>query len=127
MLELQPPVSQKHARMSMQQRAAQFSPFAALTGYAEAIAEAGRLTEPLRELDDGRKEQLDHHLQKLQQRQEQRPWIQVTYFKPDHHKCGGVYVTTEGTVCKIDHVRRVLQLEKGCSIPIEHIFEISDR
>ena len=73
MLHFLPPVSEKHAKMSMLQRAAQFSPFAALTGYEAVIAETGRLTEPLRELDDNRKEVLDGCLQRLQQCITQHP------------------------------------------------------
>ena len=66
MLHLSPPVSEKYPKMSMQQRAAQFSPFAALTGYEAVIAETGRLTEPLRELDDNRKAVLEDCLQRLE-------------------------------------------------------------
>ena len=109
MLHLLPPVSQKHAKMSMLQRAAQFSPFAALTGYEAVIAETGRLTEP------------------LQQCITQHPRVEITHFLPDHRKDGGCYVTVEGAVQKIDNHRRILLLEDGYLIPIDSIFEIHDR
>ena len=127
MLHLSPPVSQKHAKMSMLQRAAQFSPFAALTGYEAVIAETGRLTEPLRELDDNRKEVLDGCLQRLQQCITQHPWVEITHFLPDYKKDGGCYVTVEGAVQKIDSHRRILLMEDGYLIPIDSIFEIHDR
>ena len=127
MLHLLPPVSEKHAKMSMLQRAAQFSPFAALTGYEAVIAETGRLTEPLRELDDNRKEVLDGCLQRLQQCSTQHPRVEITHFLPDHRKDGGCYVTVEGAVQKIDNHRRILLLEDGYLIPIDSIFEIHDR
>ena len=126
MLHLSPPVSEKYPKMSMQQRAAQFSPFAALTGYEAVIAETGRLTEPLRELDDNRKAVLDGCLQRLQHDIEQHPRVRITYFRPDDKKEGGHYVTTEGTVRKIDNYRRILWMDDGCTIPIDCIFEIHD-
>lgn len=127
MLYLSPPVSEKHPKMSMQQRAAQFSPFAALTGYDAVISETGRLTEPFRELDDSRKEVLDGCLQRLQHNIEQHPWVSVIYFLPDDKKAGGRYVTAEGRVQKVDSHRRILWMEDGCAIPIAFIFEIHDR
>ena len=115
MLYLSPPVSEKHPKMSMQQRAAQFSPFAALTGYDAVISETGRLTEPFRELDDSRKEVLDGCLQRLQHNIEQHPWVSVIYFLPDDKKAGGRYVTAEGRVQKVDSHRRILWMEDGCA------------
>ncbi len=124
---LPPPVSEKHPKMSMRQRAAQFSPFAALTGYEAAIAETGRLTEPLRELDDSRKEVLDGCLQRLQRCLDSRPRVCITYFQPDGRKEGGAYLSAEGVVTQIDSNRRIVRLEAGQSIPIDCIFEIHDR
>ena len=127
MLHLSPQVSQKQPKMSMQQRAAQFSPFAALTGYEAILAETGRLTEPLRELDENRKEVLDSCLQRLQHRLDSRPVVSILYFQPDDRKDGGAYVSVEGVVQLIDNNSRTLRIEDGSTIPIDRIFEIHER
>lgn len=119
------PISEKYPKMSIHQRAAQFLPFAALTGYEAAIAETGRLTEPFRELDDNRKEVLDAKLQELQHRLAEQPKACVTYFEPDAKKAGGAYHTVSGIIMNIDHLRHVLRMESGEIIPIDYIFDVS--
>ena len=88
-IHLPHPVSEKHPRMPMQDRAAQFSPFAALTGYEEAIYETGRLTEEKTELGEEEKAILDRKQQLLLEKLDERPTLTVTYFVPDEKKSGG--------------------------------------
>ena len=86
-------VSTKHPQMSMQDRAAQLSTFAALTGYGEVIRETGRLTEDWIELDEAAKAELDRRLRLLAAGLDQRPAVTVTWFQPEERKAGGAYVT----------------------------------
>ena len=114
--------SSVHPRMSMAERAAQFSPFAALTGYEGVIREAARVTDIRMELDEEMKEQLNVKLQKIVSEPGQR--IQLVYYVPDGRKSGGSYKTKIGIVKKIDEYQKILVLEDGCRIPLEDISEI---
>lgn len=114
-------VSAVHPPMPMEVRAAQFSPFAALTGYEEAIRETGRLTEEKAELEEDEAEELDRRLSMLQERIGDRPEISVTYFKPDARKSGGAYVTAVGRLRKIDMFDRVLVMVDGTRIPLDAV------
>ncbi len=114
-------VSSSRAHMPVSDRAAQFSPFAALTGYGAAVEEAGRLTEERIELDEDVKTELDRKLEVLRRSAAQRPTVEVTYFRPDNKKEGGRYVTTAGPVRKIDEYERALVLEDGTRIPADEI------
>ena len=117
-------VSKKHPQMPLSNRAAQFSPFAALTGHEDAINETARLTESFIELDENRKEQLDEQLQLIRENLERKPECEITYFQPDEVKDGGAYVTVHGRVKKIDeHGRRIIFTD-GTVLPIKHIFSI---
>lgn len=124
MLHLPHPVSAVHPRMPMINRAAQFSPFAALTGYDAAILEAARLTEERIELDESRKAVLSQALAIVQQHMEDRPEITVTYFKADEKKAGGAYITTSGPIKKIDELDGSLTMLDGEKIPMEDIFDL---
>lgn len=117
-------VSKKHPQMSLSNRAAQFSPFAALTGHEDAINETARLTESFIELDENKKEQLDEQLQLIRENLEQKPECEITYFRPDEIKDGGAYVTVYGRVKKIDEYGRRIIFTDGTVLPIEHIFSI---
>lgn len=119
------PDSKVHPRMSMIDRAAQFSPFAALTGYEAAIDETGRRTDARIELDESQKEELDHRMQMLQEHLAERPEISVTYFVPDERKEGGAYVTVTGRVRKVNLYERVLILEEEQVIPIAEMIAMS--
>ena len=114
-------VSAVHPQMPMESRAAQFSPFAALTGYGDAIKETGRLTEERAELEEDEEGGLDRKLRLLQQRIGDRPEISVTYFRPDARKKGGAYVTVTGRIAKIDLPGRSLVMEDGARIAIEAV------
>ena len=118
-------VSRKHPQMSIHDRAAQFAPFAALTGHGEAIAETARLTDRKIELDDYEKMKLDEKLLILQEHIMEMPEISVTYFCPDEKKEGGKYVTVTKALRKINDMERTLLMEDGMQIRIEDILEVS--
>ena len=113
--------SQTHAPMPLQDRAAQFAPFAALTGYGTALQETARLTEQRAELTESEKADLDRRLQLLSDHLAAQPEITVTYFRPDERKDGGAYVTVTDIVKKIDPYERVLVLQNGLCIAIDLI------
>ena len=123
-LQLPHPTSIKHPRMPMGDRAAQFSPFAALTGHGAAIAETARVTDRRIELDEDAREQLDQKLRRLLERIGEQPEITVTWFLPDEKKTGGRYLTTTGTLKRIDSQEHRLVLTDGAQIPLEDILEI---
>lgn len=117
-------VSKKHPPMSLLSRAAQFSPFAALTGHNDAIQETARLTDSFIELSEERKEQLNEQLQLIRENLEQEPEIEVIYFRPDSRKDGGEYVTVCGRVKKISEHERRIFFTDGTVLPIDYLFEI---
>ncbi len=117
-------VSVRHSPMSNYDRAAQFSPFAALTGYDAVIAETGRLTDSRAELDEGGKALLDEKLQLIRAHLEAQPEAEFLVFRPDTRKQGGAYETIGGRVKKIDAVGRLLVLTGGEIIPIDSIYGI---
>lgn len=117
-------VSGKHPQMSALNRAAQFSPFAALTGHDAAIRETARLTDSFVELSDDKKEQLDEQLQLLMENLEQKPECEITYFQPDGKKTGGSYLTVRGRIRKIDVYTHQIIFTDGKTLPIEHLFSI---
>ena len=123
MLHLPHPVSATHPRMSLQDRAAQFSPFAALTGYEAALKETARLTDRFIELDEDRKQEIDRQLFYLQQHREAQLPVKVTYFVPDSRKEGGSYCSLEGYVRKIEETSRNIWI-KDTEIPIDRIYQI---
>lgn len=117
-------VSARHPQMPLMDRAAQFSSFAALTGYDAAIRETERLTEEWREPGEGRKEMLDERLQMVRENLSEKPEVTVTYYKPDEKKSGGAYLTVTGKVKKIDEYGHQIIMEDGMTLPIEKLFSI---
>lgn len=120
-------VSEKHPPMSRLDRAAQFSPFAALTGYEAAVEETARLTDRRIELDESEKGAIDQRLTLVQERLPDPIKVTITYFVPDKKKVGGAYVNVSGTVKKIDDYERMVILRDGTSIPIEDILHINGK
>ncbi len=118
MLNLPRHVSKRHPPMPVEERAAQFSPFAALTGYEDAIKETGRLTQERVELGEDEKLVLNEKLRILMDRKGQSPEVKITYFQPDERKKGGAYVTAIGRVKKIDVYEGMLKLQDGTQIPV---------
>lgn len=117
-------VSVRHPRMAPLDRAAQFSPFAALTGHEAAIKETARLTEEWVELDEDSKRLLDEQLQMIREHLPERPEVTFTYFQPDERKHGGAYRTVTGKVKKIDAYGHRIVLEDGTAVSIEKLFSI---
>lgn len=117
-------VSSKHSQMPISDRAAQFSPFAALTGHEEAIKETARLTDERIELDEDRKFRLNEKLQTILGCNEKYPEVSILYFLPDTKKAGGSYVTYTGRLKKIDEYEKILVMTDGVRIEINQIYEI---
>ena len=111
-------------RMSSIDRAAQFSPFAALTGYDAAVKETARLTDERIELDENRKSFLNEKLQMIAENSQEHPMVTITYFQPDERKAGGSYVNVTDKAKKIAEYGREIVMEAGTRIPIEQIYEI---
>lgn len=123
-LYLSPPVSKKHPKMSNRNRAAQFTPFAALSGYADIIAEASRITQERRSLTDSEKESLNRKLQYLLCHNDPPREITITYFQSDLRKAGGTYVSRTGAVKRYSHLAGTLVLLDGTAIPVEDILQL---
>ena len=143
-LFLSHPVSKKHPPMDRSVRAAQFSPFAALTGYEAAIQETGRLTDRFVELEEYERSLLDQALQQLKQRLQEHqqqlhqheqqdpqqrsdsewPMVVITYFRPDTRKEGGAYVQISGAVRRIDEYKRALIMVDGQEIMLDQVGEL---
>ena len=121
LLDLPHPTSPRHPRMPILDRAAQFAPFSALTGYDDAIEETARLTDSMLEMTEDRREQLDRQYQILLVSVERHPQVEVTYFLPDTRKDGGAYRTVRGRLLRIDEVERIMQLENGQRIPLDAV------
>lgn len=117
-------VSVTRQRMSMIDRAAQFSPFAALVGFDSEIKEAGRLTDMKIELDEDTQATLDRKQAYLLEQITAHPALTVTFFVPDIKKAGGKYVTAAGNLKKIDEYKRLMILTDGTKIPLDDIAEI---
>ena len=111
--------------MPLRDRAAQFAPFAALTGYEAAVGETARPTAERRELDAQEAEELNRRLSELAARLPERPEVTVEYFVPDDRKAGGAYVTVTGVVRHISIAERLLVMEDGAVIALEDIATIS--
>ena len=120
-INLPHPTSKRHPRMPVHDRAAIFSPFAALSGHGVAIAETARLTERRIELDEDTRAELDRRQAILLEHISERPEVTITWFRPDERKEGGAYVTTTGRLKKIDQVERILLLMDGTNIPLEDV------
>lgn len=118
-------ISKKHPQMTLEARAAQFAPFAALTGYEDAINETARQTSEKIELDDEAKEILDNKIQIIKEQIQTKPIITFKYFKPDLKKDGGQYVKATGIVKKIDEYEQKIILENKIEIPIRQIISIT--
>ena len=117
-------VSKTRPQMSMLDRVAQFSPFAALTGYDDAIKETGRLTDEKIEMDEDRKAALDMKQAYLIEMIDEQPEISITYFLPDAKKSRGAYVTVTGNLKRFDEYERLLILTDGKKIPMDDIADI---
>jgi hypothetical protein len=113
--------SKVHKRMSMHSRAAQFAPFAALTGHNDAINETARLTETFSEPSDAEKASLDRKIGYLKNTLYERAAVSITYFVPDKRKAGGLYKKTVGAIKSIDSHEGIITMVDGTRIYTQHI------
>ena len=120
-INLPHPTSQRHPRMPVRDRAAIFSPFAALSGHGAAIAETARLTERRIELDEDTRAELDRRQAIPLEHMDEQPEVTVTWFQPDEKKDGGAYLTTTGRLRKFRELERILVLADGTEIPLEDV------
>lgn len=114
-----------HQRMSALDRAGQFAPFAALTGYDSMVAEKARITDSMKELDEDQRLNLDNVLASIMDRIGEHPRVSITWFKKDMKKVGGKYVHTEGEVRDVELPNRCIVLRTGERISLDDIREIS--
>ena len=124
MINMPCPTSSRHPRMPREDRAAQFAPFAALTGYDAAIDETGRLTDQKIDISEDMREKLDLKQNFLADIIDEQPEISVTYFVPDKKKSGGAYVTVNGRLKQIDEYEQLIILTDGKKIPIQEVYSI---
>ncbi len=124
-VDLPRPVSERHPPMPMIDRAAQFAPFAALTGYDEVIRETARYVDQPVELTDSAREELDHTIRKLADG-EGAPRVVITHYVPDGHKPGGCYVQTSGNLRRVDEYARALELVDGSRVDLDAVIALEE-
>ena len=122
-MNMQRPRTEKHPKMSRLDRAAQFAPYSALSGYEDAVEETARLTDRKIELDESEIELINATLTRLKSAPEDTK-VRLTFFRPDDKKTGGAYVTTTGEISKIDDVAGEITLIGGMPIPFANLTEI---
>ena len=118
-------VSEHRPHMSMYQRAAQFAPFAALTGHGAAISESARLTDSRMELSESEQNTLDRKLAMLLEHLHEHPSVCITYFVPDSRKAGGSYTSHTGVVRKWDGYGQVITFDDGVGVALHDIIDMS--
>lgn len=123
-INLPHPVSRKHPRMSLRDRAAQFAPFAALTGHEAAINETVRQTDERISLSEDVIDEINHRLNIIAKTIDAPKKVSIVYFVPDDRKKGGIYEEHEGLVKQIDEYKKVLIMTDDTKIPIEQIVDI---
>jgi len=126
-INLQHHVSGDREHMSVIDRAAQFSPFAAVVGYDGAIKETARLTDHRIELDEAEKTILDERIRIVQEHLSRQQEIEFVFFRPDEMKAGGAYICVIGTVKKIDEYERAVIMRDGTRIPVDEIVDITGK
>ena len=117
-------ISEKYPQPTMEDRAARFAPFAAITGYEEMVLEEARVTEERIDLDEGTLSQLNEKLNMIQEFLDEEPEVTITYFEPDKKKSGGAYVSITGIVKRIDEYEHLVIMTDGKKINIEDIYGI---
>lgn len=118
------PVSQQRLPMPVRDRAAQFAPFAALTGFDDAIGETGRVVEQPIILAQDALEELDAAIRKIQDTIETQPEAEVVWFRPDSRKAGGCIHSARGRVKQVDIPGQLLLFADGKSVPLKEITSI---
>ena len=123
-INLSYPEPKNHQRMSLENRAAQFSPFAALTGHNEAIKETERLTDSKIELEEDAITDINRTLMWIRDNIKSQPEAVITYFVPDYKKTGGKYITTTVNIVKIDEINLSITTADGLTIALHNILDI---
>lgn len=123
-INLEHPEPKNHLRMSMENRAAQFSPFSALSGYAEELKEARRNVDTEKELNEDKKELMEYRLLEIKLHLKEHPMVKITYFIEDNKKKGGFYKTITGIINNLDFNKKEIILEDKTKISIKKISEI---
>ena len=123
-IDLPRPEPQRHTRMPISARAAQFAPFAALSGYGAVIDEVSRHTEEKPILDESVRQDINRILLYLKKHPDRPEPVRVEYFLPDKKKSGGSFETAAGLVEKVDDYKQLLTLSNGIVIPFNDILEI---
>ena len=126
-INMKHPTSLKHPRMPRSDRAAQFSPFAALSGYEDAVEETARVTDEKRTLTDDEIDSINKKLNVILEHLRESPRVRIRYFVPDKRKDGGEYVTVTGTVKRIDEFESVILMSDGTLIPLADIRDIEGK
>ena len=116
--------SSKRPHMNNHQRAAQFAPFAALTGYDSAIDETARLTDQKLELTDEQADHLNAQIQRIIENITDKPQVEITYFVPDNRKSGGEYMTVTGSVRRVDDHNREIVFVDGMTVKFDDVWNI---
>ena len=124
MLYLEPPISKIHRKMSISERAAQFMPFAALTGYEDLIREFSRITQKRIELSETEIEELKNNLEILRVHEKEKPMIKVMYFLHDLKKKGGSYQTVEKHLHRIDDIEKKIIFKDRTTIQFDDIISV---
>lgn len=124
MIDLPRPISMKHRPMPMSDRAAQFAPFAALSGYEDAIGEAARLTDEQLSLGEDEQSELNEKLRLLIANAEAHPEVTVTYFQPDRKKKGGSYVSKTGAFKRVHADVQMIEFTDGTRIALSSILDM---
>ena len=115
-----------HPRMSMWNRAAQFAPFAALTGYDTAIQESNRVTDDWIHLEESGNEELNRKMELILSKLSEQPHVTIEYFVPDEHKEGGSYQSYTGNIKRIDEYEKTMVMTDGKKIQLKMITNITD-
>ena len=123
-IRLPHPDSPKHPRMSLYDRAAQFSPFAALPCYGDAVKETARITDVKIELDESEKALINEKLLMIAEHLDNKPLVSITYFKSDTKKTGGEYLTITGTVKKLDVYNNQIKMTDGTTVKFDDIISV---
>ena len=119
-------VSLNHPQMSMLERAAQFSPFAALSGHDAAIKESARITMDKIELDEYMKDKISNKLKKLLNNDDKDTYMTIQYFMYDKKRDGGMYISKTGVIKNVDMINNVLIMDDDSKIEVKNIFSITE-
>ena len=117
-------ISKVHPQATMADRAARFSPFAAISGYEDMVKEAARVTEERIDITDATKELLNEKLNMIVEFLDEEPEVTITYFEPDKKKDGGAYISITGTVKRIDEYERIVLMSDDKKIRIDEIYAL---